>query len=167
MRHARLLRDRISQCRDRARATAGHGTDPRREQRQRGYLPYGDSQVLDSAGEIFAWQHDPEAVGTGPSTVFDDESGLGLLGYSRAVTIRLDLRGHVATLVKSVRQPEGLTAGFTGNAQTTRNGDLFVSWGNTSFFAEFSPSGKLLFNARFPAGISSYRAYRLPWHPAG
>jgi hypothetical protein len=72
----------------------------------------------------------------------------------------------VATLIQSVNQPEGLTAGFTGNAQTTRNGDLFVSWGDTSWFSEFSPSGKLLFNAKFPDGISSYRAYRLPWHPA-
>jgi hypothetical protein len=30
-----------------------------------------------------------------------------------------------------------------------------------------SPSGQLLFNAEFPAGVNSYRAYRQPWpaHP--
>ena len=130
-------------------------------------LEAATGQVLDSAGEIFAWQHDPEALGRGEYTVFDDESGPALLGHSRADTIRLDLRTHVATLVKSVSQPEGLTARFTGNAQTTRNGDLFVSWGDTSYFSEFSPSGRLLFDAKFPNGVSSYRAYRLPWHPAG
>ena len=33
--------------------------------------------------------------------------------------------------------------------------------------SEFSPSGQLLVNAELPAGLTSYRAYRLPWHPAG
>ncbi len=89
-----------------------------------------------------------------------------LLPYSRVVTVRLDLRTHVATLVKSVSQPERMVAAATGNAQTTRNGDLFVSWGNLPYFSGFSPSGRLLFNAKFPDGVSTYRAYRLPWHPA-
>jgi hypothetical protein len=125
-------------------------------------------QVLDRAGEIFAYQHDPEAIGNGEYTVFDDESdgGAGLLPYSRVVTVRLDLATKVATLVKSTRQPEGLLATEEGNAQTTRNGDLFVGWGAVPFISEFSPSGQLLFNAQFPGVDTSYRAYRLPWHPA-
>jgi hypothetical protein len=52
-----------------------------------------------------------------------------------------------------------------GSAQTTKNGDLFVSWGGLSYLSEFSPSGKLLFNARLPIGTGTYRAYRLPWNP--
>jgi hypothetical protein len=35
------------------------------------------------------------------------------------------------------------------------------------YISEFSPSGRLLFNAQLPVGASTYRAYRLPWHPAG
>ncbi len=128
-------------------------------------LKAAPGQVLDHDGEIFAWQHDPEAVGGGEYTFFDDESGGALLGYSRAVTVRLDLQDHVATLIKSDNQPEGLIAGVMGNAQTTRNRDLFVGWGSLPYISEFSPSGKLLFNAEFPAGISTYRAYRLPWSP--
>ena len=125
-------------------------------------------QVLDRAGEIFAYQHDPEAIGNDEYTVFDDESdgGAGLLPYSRVVTVRLDLTTKVATLVKSTRQPEGLLATEEGNAQTTRNGDLFVGWGAVPFISEFSPSGQLLFNAQFPGVDTSYRAYLLPWHPA-
>jgi hypothetical protein len=124
-------------------------------------------QKLDSAGEIFAFQHDPEALGGNVYTVFDDESDghSTLYSSSRAVTIRLDLATGTATLIKSVNQPEGLTAGATGNAQTTKNGDLFVSWGGLSYFSEFSPSGKLLFNARLPDDAATYRAYRLPWNP--
>src|ERR1700759_119945 len=125
-------------------------------------------QVLDRAGEIFAYQHDPEAIGNDEYTVFDDESGGGggLVPFSRVVTMRLDLATKVATLVKSVRQPEGLLATEEGNAQSTRNGDLFVGWGDASYISEFSPTGHLLFNAQLPGVDITYRAYRLPWHPA-
>jgi hypothetical protein len=131
-------------------------------------LEAAPGQVLDRAGEIFAYQHDPEAIGNGEYTFFDDESdgGAGLLPYSRVVTVQLNLATKVATLVKSVKQPEGLVTTAEGNAQTTRNGDLFVGWGELPYISEFSPSGHLLFNAELPAGVSTYRAYRLPWPPA-
>ena len=123
-------------------------------------------QVLDSAGEAFAWQHDPEAVGHDTYTFFDNESAsTPELPYSRAITVRLNERARTATLVKSDNQPEGLSAASQGNAQTTRNRDLFVGWGILPYISEFSPSGKLLFNAKLPAGVSTYRAYLLPWHP--
>ena len=122
-------------------------------------------QVLDRDGKIFAWQHDPEAIGGGEYTIFDDESGGDLLGSSRVVTVRLDLATRVATLVGSDDQPEGKVAPLMGNAQTTPGGDLFVGWGALPYISEFSPSGKLLFNAELPAGVSTYRAYLLPWHP--
>jgi arylsulfotransferase ASST len=126
-------------------------------------------QVLDAAREIFAFQHDPEAVGDGEYTFFDDESdgSTRLLSHSRVVTVRLDLATMVATLVKSVDQPEGLVAQAEGNAQTTPNGDLVVGWGSLPYISEFSPSGRLLFNAEFASEANTYRAYRLPWHPAG
>jgi Arylsulfotransferase (ASST) len=122
-------------------------------------------QVLDRDGKIFAWQHDPEAISGGEYTFFDDESGGNLLGSSRVVTVRLDLATRVATLVKSDDQPEGQVAQVMGNAQTTPGGDLFVGWGALPYISEFSPSGKLLFNAKLPAGVSTYRAYLLPWNP--
>jgi Arylsulfotransferase (ASST) len=121
-------------------------------------------QVLDSAGKIFAWQHDPEQVGPDTFTFFDNDSaGTPLLPYSRVVTVRLNYRRRVATLVRSIRQPEDLSAASQGNGQTTRDGDLFVGWGILPYLSEFSPAGKLLFNAEFPAGVNSYRAYRLPF----
>ena len=124
-------------------------------------------QVLDSAGEPFAWQHDPEAVGHDTYTFFDNESsGTPELPYSRAITVRLNEHARTATLVASDDQPEGLSAASQGNVQTTRNRDLFVGWGILPYISEFSPSGQLLFNAEFPAGVNTYRAYRLPWPPA-
>ncbi len=130
-------------------------------------LKAGAGQLLDHAGEIFAYQHDPEAVGNGEYTFMDDESNgtSKELAYSRVVVVRLNLSAKTATLVQSFSQPEGLLTGAEGNAQTTRNGDLFVGWGALPYFSEFSPSGRLLFNARLPRGVTSYRAYRMPWNP--
>ena len=131
-------------------------------------LEAAPGQKLDSGGAIFAYQHDPEALGHGVYTLFDNEADLStaLLPQSRAVVIRLDLAARTATLIRSENQPAGLLSQGQGNAQTTRNGDLFVGWGKLPYISEFSPSGRLLFNAQLPPHVDSYRAYRLPWHPA-
>jgi hypothetical protein len=124
----------------------------------------GPGQVLDSANEIFAWQHDPEAIGHDEYTFFDNESsGNPLLPYSRAITVKLDGQTHVATLVDSDDQPERLSAASQGNAQTTSQGNLFVGWGALPYFSEFDRGGQLVFNAEFPTGVNTYRAYLLPW----
>ncbi len=121
-------------------------------------------QVLDSANEIFAWQHDPQQVGPDTFTFFDDESpGTPQPAYSRVVTVQLNFRTKAATLESSIAQPEGLTAASQGNAQTTSNGDIVVGWGALPYFSAFSGSGTLLFNAEFPVGVNTYRAYQLPW----
>ncbi len=127
-------------------------------------LQAAPGQVLDNANEIFSWQHDPEAVGNDEYTFFDNESsGTPNLPYSRAITVKLDERRRVATLVASDNQPEGLSAPSQGNAQETPEGGLFVGWGALPYFSEFDRFGDLVFNAEFPAGVNTYRAYRLPW----
>ncbi len=134
-------------------------------------------QSLNDAGDIFAWQHDPESLGHGEYTFFDNESagvantGSGAtaqFGLSRAVRVILDERRRTATLVQSYGQPEGLTAPSQGNAQTTSDGNLLVGWGSLSYLSEFAPSGALVLNAEYPAGVNSYRAYAFPWpgHPS-
>ncbi len=130
-------------------------------------LEAAPGQVLDSQNEIFAWQHDPEALGNDTYTFFDNDStGTPLLPYSRAVTVKLNPWTKVATLVASENQPEGLSAASQGNAQTTPRGNLVVGWGALPYFSEFSPSGQLIFNAEFPAGVNTYRAYQFPWPAA-
>jgi hypothetical protein len=129
-------------------------------------LQAAPGQTLDNADEIFSWQHDPEAIGNGEYTFFDNESsGTPNLPYSRAITVKLNEWNHTATLVSSEDQPEGLSAASQGNAQTTADGDLFVGWGILPYISEFDPSGNLLFNAEFPTGVNTYRAYLLPWNP--
>jgi hypothetical protein len=138
-------------------------------------LAAGKGQALDKAGEIFAWQHDPEAHGDGIYTFFDNEAAgtansgdntLVDLPYSRAITVKVDFRSHVATLISANAQPEAESAPSQGNVQVLKDGSEFVGWGSLPYFSQYSASGKLTFNAEFPAGVNTYRAYRLPWKPA-
>ncbi|MHB8241615.1 MAG: arylsulfotransferase family protein [Solirubrobacteraceae bacterium] len=127
-------------------------------------LQAAPGQVLDSANEIFAWQHDPEALGHDIYTFFDNESsGTPLLPYSRAVTVKLNQAARTATLVASDNQPEGLPAPSQGNAQTIGDGGLFVGWGALPYISQFDRFGKLVFNAQLPTGVNTYRAYLAPW----
>ena len=109
-------------------------------------------QTLDDTGEIFAWQHDPEALGNGNYTFYDDEATIGApeLSYSRAVYLHLNQWTKVATLLASDDQPEGLSATSQGNAQTAADGDLVVGWGSLPYFSAFDPRGSLVFNAELP-----------------
>jgi hypothetical protein len=53
---------------------------------------------------------------------------------------------HTAPHIPTVRPPARLAH------------DLFVGWGELPYISEFSPAGQPLFNARLPAGVSTYRA---------
>ena len=65
-----------------------------------------------------------------------------------------------------MNQPEGLTAGATRERADDQEQRPVPSAGaGCPYFSEFSPSGKLLFNAKLPGGVGTYRAYRLPWNP--
>jgi hypothetical protein len=126
-------------------------------------------QTLDNVGEIFTWQHDPEALGNGYYSFFDDESTIGApdFGYSRSVVVHLNQRSKVATLVSSDNQPHGALASSQGNAQPIESGSggYVVGWGNLPYFSVFDGQGNLTFDASFPTGVNSYRAYLLPWNP--
>ncbi|HEY2714967.1 MAG TPA: arylsulfotransferase family protein [Solirubrobacterales bacterium] len=137
-------------------------------------LQAAPGESLNRAGEITAWQHDFEAQGNGIYTFFDNESaGVANTGvdataefdYPRAVTVKVDPRSHTATLIKSFDQPEHLAAPSQGNSQLTGDGNTVVGWGSLPYFSEFDSYGDLLYNARFPDGVNTYRAYLLPWNP--
>jgi len=133
-------------------------------------------QTLNDANDLFAWQHDPEWLGNNVISIFDDESaGTANTGQNVITTgsvarveyIKLNFRTDTATLIKSDLQPEGLTASSQGNAQPLPFGGAFVGWGNLPYISEFDAAGNLLFNAQFPTGVNTYRAYLLPWNPGG
>jgi hypothetical protein len=135
-------------------------------------LQAAPGQSLNDAGELFAWQHDPESLGNGDYSFFDNESagvantGVGSTSefpVSRVIKVHLDLRHRTATLLASDDQPEALEASSQGNGQPLAGGGEFIGWGNLPYVSEFGGDGQLLFNAEFPTGVNTYRAYLQPW----
>lgn len=129
-------------------------------------------QRLNDAGDVVAWQHDPEPLGGGNYTFFDNESagtantGAGAvseLPYSRVVLVHLNVADRTATLVRTEAQPAGLLASSQGDAQPEPDGRTFVGWGALPYLTEFDARGAVVFSAEFPAGVNTYRAYRFPW----
>jgi hypothetical protein len=113
----------------------------------------------------FAWQHNP-LVADGPHTfrIFDNESdGVPVLPYSRVIWVHTDDVNKTATLERWFKHPDNLSAGSQGNSQALDNGDTFVGWGALGRFSEFDRDGALLFDAVFPSGYDTYRAYRFEW----
>jgi hypothetical protein len=131
-------------------------------------------QTLNDAGDIFAWQHDPQPLGDEEYSFFDNEAG-GIANtgtnvssefpVSRVVKVKLNFLNHTATLVQSYDQPESLEASSQGNGQPLPGGGEFVGWGSLPYISEFDASGNLLFNAQFPTGWNTYRAYLQRWVP--
>src|SRR5579875_1747103 len=135
-------------------------------------LQAAPGQTLNAANDIFAWQHDPEWLGDDKLTIFDNEAagaantGTGVtseLPYSREVTVKLNPATKVATLVASDDQPESGLASSQGDAQPLRHGGEFVGWGSLNSISQFNAGGKLVWNADFPIGVNTYRAYLQPW----
>jgi len=113
------------------------------------------------SGTQFFWQHDARRHADGTITIFDDESSPAKLDHSRAIRLRLDLNAKTATLVSAYSV--GVLAPSQGNVQLLSNGDEFVGWGAVPRMTEFSPTGKVVFDATFTDGDDSYRAYRFAW----
>jgi hypothetical protein len=50
-----------------------------------------------------------------------------------------------------------------GNMQELDNGNRVVGWGQVPYVSEFSPDGKIVFDAAFPGPNMTYRAHRREW----
>jgi hypothetical protein len=69
-------------------------------------------------------------------------------------------------MTRAPTRPPSTASTCTATSKRERGaGGLLVGWGSLPDFSEFSPSGTLLLNAEFPAGVNSYRAYRFDWNP--
>jgi len=116
-------------------------------------------------GARFYFQHDAQMVGPHKVRLFDDEAGPPFEApASRALILRLDLRRRSAAVLRSYRRPGNHTlAQSEGSVQPLPGGSVFVGFGSTQFFSEFSATGRLLFDASLPVDDGSYRAYRFSW----
>jgi hypothetical protein len=122
-------------------------------------------------GAQFYYQHDATRQADGTITLFDN----GTDGTNRrepesqAKRLRIDTKTRRVELVHSFKHPSGSgLATSQGNTSVLPNGNVFVGWGISPWFSEYTPDGRLLFGAHFTSvWHHSYRAYKAPWsgHP--
>jgi Arylsulfotransferase (ASST) len=104
-------------------------------------------------------------------TVYDDHccqlTGGGTYvnptGPSRGLVLRIDQRARSVTLVGQYLKEKDFDAAYMGDTQQLSNGNVFVGWGSEPYFSEFSPSGRLLFEAELPGPNLTYRATLEQW----
>lgn len=115
------------------------------------------------AGTQFAYQHDARPQPGGTITLFDNGASPKVHPQSRAIALRLDMKNMTVALTGEWKHPSKLLAGSQGNMQVLPNGNRFVGWGSEPNLTEFSPDGRILFDAALAAPDTSYRAFRFPW----
>lgn len=126
-----------------------------------------DSDFKMGKGTQFAWAHDAVPEGNGVYRIFDNAAGdkgaPKLADASRVIRIKLDEQKKTVKLLSSQEHPDAISAGTQANGQRLPNGNLFVGWGTSGVISEFTPGGKLLFDAELPRGLDTYRAYKSTW----
>jgi Arylsulfotransferase (ASST) len=116
-------------------------------------------------GARFYFQHDAQMLGTDEVSLFDDEGGPPFYAStSRGIVLALNTKRHAAKLVHQYSlHSKAALADSEGSFQTLPNGSSFIGFGATQFFADFSTTGALQYEASLPDDDGSYREYALPW----
>lgn len=113
-------------------------------------------------GAQFYFQHDAQLRGN-RLTLFDDEAGPPVHGPARGLVLRLNMSTKKASVLHQFTRPENTIVLAEGGIEQLPHGDYMVGFGNTKYFAEFSRSGEMLFEAQLPQGDGTYRVLRAPW----
>ncbi len=115
------------------------------------------------AGTKFSWQHDATLQSNGVVTLFNDARGGGQVtrSQSSALSIATSLSNHTATLVHAyTHKPQPAKAPSMGSTQLLDNGDVFVGWGASPYFSQYTAGGTQIFGGAFHSPVDSYRGYR-------
>jgi hypothetical protein len=115
------------------------------------------------SGVSTAWQHDPRQLPDGSISIFDNGAAPTVHPQSRGIVVELDTEHRAAKLLGQIIHTPPIRAESEGNMQALANGDWFLGWGQVAEFSEFSPEGKLLFDAHFPPLERSYRDLSFVW----
>ena len=114
-----------------------------------------------------SFQHDARRQRDGNITIFDNGAHPKVHEESRGIVVELDEQKMSAKLVREYTSPKKRLSTSQGNMQLLPNSNVLIGWGSGPYVSEFSHEGELIFEARFPPEVESYRAFRFPWsgHP--
>jgi len=124
------------------------------------------SDFVLSPDAVFWFQHDARMHPGGLISIFDDGAdapGDAREPAARAIVLSLDETARTASLVRSFPNPHGAVTVAMGSAQLLADGGFFVGWGTTPEISEFAADGSVVYDATFPGGEYSYRAFRSQW----
>jgi hypothetical protein len=113
----------------------------------------------------FVGQHDFKRASNGDYTLFDNHNIIAPPKWvSRGMVFSIDADSHTARLLHAFPHPKGAGTTTQGSVQVLPSGNYVVGWGGgIPEISEFSPGGRLLFDATLVAKVQSYRVYRFPW----
>lgn len=120
------------------------------------------------SGAAFNFQHDARGHQDGTLTLFDNGAfapppASPVEQASRPLRLALDATAMTARLVAVYEAPDPRQAFALGDVQQLPDGGVFVGWGTAGAFTEFTPGGRVRFDAKFAPGGMSYRVFRSPW----
>jgi hypothetical protein len=128
----------------------------------------GNASTFKIAGNAaFAWQHDVQMLPHNQVSLFNDNccaiTGPGQFGPSNGASgglvLNLNTSAHTASLASSYTHSKPpLDPAFLGSMSVLPNGNALVGWGSNPYFSEYSKSGQLLLDAKWPGKDLSYRA---------
>jgi hypothetical protein len=126
------------------------------------------NQFTFANGLQFYFQHDARLEGN-KLTLFDNESGPPLKGFSRGLVLHLNVAAKKVRIARELARPEKTIAASEGSVQRLKHSDVMVGYGATRYMAEYSmksgsgKQGTQLFEAQLPLGDGTYRVQRYPW----
>jgi hypothetical protein len=115
----------------------------------------------------FAFQHHVVAHPNGVFTIFDNEGGPPNEAHqSRALVLHVDERRRKVSFVRQYRHRPPVLSEAEGSVQPlgTYPCNVFVGWGDSTYFTEYDRDGNIVLDARLDArDVLSYRAFQHTW----
>ncbi|GAD98924.1 hypothetical protein NFIA_002430 [Paecilomyces variotii No. 5] len=130
------------------------------------------SDVSNSGSTDFSWQHDARWLGNDTISILNNAAHEfdSPAPYSNGMVIQLDIHAREATLLVSYCESQEVLATSQGNMRVLENGNVFIGWGHSAAFTEFTADGEILCDVHFGASayfslgrIVSYRAFKGYW----
>lgn len=126
----------------------------------------------DGAATDFSWQHDARWRSANSITLLNNNANgeEDSVRESVGLFIDLDIPARQATVRTTYVHPQGFMATSQGNIQVLDTGNVFVGWGHSAAFTEYTPEGEIVCDVHFGASayytfgrIVSYRSFKGDW----
>ncbi|RDW94930.1 hypothetical protein BP5796_00693 [Coleophoma crateriformis] len=125
------------------------------------------------AATNISWNHHVDWHDNDTLTIFDNGATdeIQTAQYSRALLISIDSVSKTAKVLQQFVTPGKYLSQSQGSVQILPdNGNIFVGWGHTAAYSEFTADGELLCDTHFGPSlffgwgkVKSYRGFKAPW----